>query len=142
MHHTVLPRDERVRRFGIDVGEKLHFSGWRPGGEYRQKIIVKNVFKQMQTVSYRLPETKFFSMKFPEPLKLGAGVQVALELVFRPLLLEPYEDFIEFSTSEGSFLLPVHATVPVTAFHFPPSRRWILCGSGNHFSDISSHKYW
>ena len=70
-----LTRAERIRRFGVDCGDGLTWAaGWLPGGEYTKQLVVKNVSKVAVRLKYKLPESKFFSMAFPEVIQLEAGL--------------------------------------------------------------------
>ncbi|KAA0177590.1 hypothetical protein FNF27_00760 [Cafeteria roenbergensis] len=104
-------RESRMREFGIDCGDGLSWGGgtWEPGGEYVQRLHVKNVSARMQRVRWRLPESKFFSMEFPDPVRLAPGSSVVLEVRFRPVRREEYEDSITFTVDAGSFAVPVRA---------------------------------
>ena len=42
-------------------------------------------------------------MAFPEPFKLSPGTSAAIEVHFRPIRLEEYDDFVEVFTASGSF---------------------------------------
>ncbi len=62
-------------QFGIDVRQEsnkaingIFFDAgtWVPGGEYIQRLVVKNVAATIQKLKYKLPATKFFSMEFPD----------------------------------------------------------------------------
>lgn len=43
----VLPRASRARRFGIDCESELRWHAKEPGGDYKQKLIIKNVSNQV-----------------------------------------------------------------------------------------------
>ena len=74
-------RKERIRRFGVDCGEGLKWhAGWEPGGEYTKTLTIKNVSTKVMKLKYRLPETKFFNMAFPETITLTAGLSKALQV--------------------------------------------------------------
>ena len=76
-----LGRMERIRRFGVDCGDGLTWAaGWQPGGEYTKQLIVKNVSKQVVRIKYKLPESKFFSMAFPETIQLMPGLTTVLQV--------------------------------------------------------------
>ena len=76
-----LTRAERIRRFGVDCGDGLTWAaGWQPGGEYTKQLVVKNVSKNMVRLKYKLPESKFFSMAFPEVIQLNAGLSTVLQV--------------------------------------------------------------
>ena len=75
-----LGRKARINRFGVDCGEGLEWqAGWEPGGEYTKTVVVKNVTTQQIKLKYRLPETKYFSMAYPETISLVPGMQKALQ---------------------------------------------------------------
>jgi len=115
-----LTREERVRKFKLDVGvESLHWHDCTPGGEYTKKLVVKNLGVDVQKLRYRLPGTTFFSMGFPEPFKLSAGMSRTLEVSFRPIRKEAYDDYIEVLTYKGSMFIPIRATIPSTEFSVP-----------------------
>jgi hypothetical protein len=61
---------------------------WSAGGEYTQKLIVKNVSTKMRKLKYRLPFTPYFSLGYPELIALSPGMHVELEVVFRPVRME------------------------------------------------------
>lgn len=72
---------ERIRRFGVDCGDGLTWAaGWQPGGEYTKQLVVKNVSKQVVRIKYKLPESKFFSMAFPEMIQLTPGLATVLQV--------------------------------------------------------------
>ena len=54
----MLTNKERIEQFGIDCGDGLTWEGgaWMPGGEYLQRLTVKNVSKQLQRIKYKLPK--------------------------------------------------------------------------------------
>jgi len=89
--HPVIEVVERVRRYGIECtgpyGDGICFRGgeWEVGGEYIQKLTVKNVSTKMRKIKYKLPESAYFSMGFPERIDLPPGVHVDIDVVFRPV---------------------------------------------------------
>ena len=85
-----LSREERIRRFGVDCGDGLEWhAGWEPGGEYTKQLVVKNVSKQVVRLKYKLPESKFFSMAFPETITLTAGLSTVLQVRRRAAAAPP-----------------------------------------------------
>lgn len=81
---TPLTRAERIRRFGVDCGDGLVWlANWKPGGEYTKSLVVKNVSKQTVKLRYKLPESKFFNMAFPEAIKLTPGLSATLQVRLR-----------------------------------------------------------
>lgn len=81
--------------------------------------MIKNLGVDVQKIRYRLPATTFFSMGFPEPFKLSAGMSHAIEISFRPIRKEAYDDFIEVLTSKGSMFIQIKATIPSTELAVP-----------------------
>ena len=76
-----LTRAERIRRFGVDCGDGLEWAAnWEAGNEYTKQLVVKNVSRSVVKLKYKLPESKFFSMAFPEVIKLTAGLSKTLEV--------------------------------------------------------------
>jgi cilia- and flagella-associated protein 65 len=82
-----------------------------PGGEYAKKLVIKNVAKNLQTIKYRLPDTKFFFMNFPEKIPLSAGMSFVVNIKFRPIEEEEYDDVVEFETPRGRFFIRIKATL-------------------------------
>lgn len=70
----------RSCRFGIECPDHLEWSGWQPGGEYSRKLVVRNVSNHTVKFKYKLPRSKYFSMAFPEPVSLMAGMSVPLKV--------------------------------------------------------------
>ena len=113
-------KDDRIRMFGIDCAELVHFNHWEPGGEYIKNLIVKNVVMKTQKLRYKLPVTRFFSMEFPETITLSAGMSWTVPITFRPVAKESYSDVIEFATSFGKFNLRILASLPKHSLTFIP----------------------
>ena len=120
MYETMEPqlatvRYERSQVWGIDCAEELEWRGWEPGGEYVRSLVVKNVSTKTLKVKYKLPATKYFSMEFPEPIKLSPGMSATVDVTFRPIKREQYDDFIEFTVPGGTFDVKITALLPVVA---------------------------
>jgi len=110
---TPLTKDQRIRRFGVSCVDGLEWrAGWEPGGEYTKQLVIKNVSTKAMKISYKLPDSKYFSMAFPEPIQLTPGLSKSLQVIFRPVLLEAYDDFVTFFTEKGSFVVPIRAAIP------------------------------
>jgi len=111
---------QRMRRFGVSCNDCLEWpAGWEPGGEYVKLLKIKNVSDKVMKLTYRLPESKSFSMAFPEPIKLMRGLSHTLRIAFRPIRLEECEDSIEFTNEKGSFVVPIRAAVPKSSSKVP-----------------------
>eukprot|EP00656_Telonema_subtile_P001564 TRINITY_DN10687_c0_g2_i3.p1 TRINITY_DN10687_c0_g2~~TRINITY_DN10687_c0_g2_i3.p1 ORF type:complete len:1003 (+),score=247.32 TRINITY_DN10687_c0_g2_i3:70-3078(+) len=106
-----LSRRERSRRFGFDCPSLVYYRDWVPGGEYVQTIHLKNTGSELQQIKYKLPDSKYFSMRFPDPIRVAAGNSATVEVTFRPVIYEPYDDCIEFECPGGTFFVRVVATV-------------------------------
>jgi hypothetical protein len=96
-----MDRAERVKRFGIECigpggGDGIYFKAgtWRPGGEYIQKLVIRNVSTEVKKLKYKLPSTRYFSMFYPETIVLSPGLAKEVDVVFRPVEYEPYDDTI------------------------------------------------
>jgi len=123
-----LTRAQRVRRFGVDCGDGLEWAaGWEPGGEYLKQLVVKNVTTQLTKLRYKLPESKYFSMPFPETITLMPGLSHTLPVSFRPTKLEAYDDCVQFWNEKGSFGVPIRADIPAAASHVPASLDFGFC---------------
>ncbi|KAI8813741.1 hypothetical protein BJ742DRAFT_377453 [Cladochytrium replicatum] len=120
-------RVDRALHFGVDCAECVHFTHWEPGGEYVKNLVVKNVVMKTQKMRYKLPQTRYFSMNFPETVTLSAGMSWTIPITFRPVAKESYTDTIEFTTSFGKFNLVVKATLPDHVLTFPNTINFELC---------------
>ena len=114
-----LPRDERIACYGIDCADILEWRMWTPGGEYTLNLNMKNVSTKPLKLKYKLPATKYFSMDFPEPIKLSPGMSFPVKVTFRPVKKETYDDYIEFITATGGFRIPIRATLPLVKMVVP-----------------------
>lgn len=68
----------------------------------------------MLKIKYKLPATKFFYLEFPETIILSPGMTYTINVNFRPIVKKAYADYIQFYSREGSFYMPVWATLPRT----------------------------
>jgi hypothetical protein len=93
-----------IRVDGLEITSGLMWAGgsWRPGGEYIQKICVKNATTRMIHVEYVVPRSKQFFMAFPVPLSLSPGISVYIDVRFRPIRFEELYDKVSFSVDGGS----------------------------------------
>ncbi|KAJ0403998.1 hypothetical protein P43SY_001392 [Pythium insidiosum] len=134
---TWLPGGEH-RHYGIDCGDAIEFAAgtWLPGGEHVKRISVKNVSQRTLKFKYELPTTKYFSMDFPTLITLSPGMQTALDVAFRPVKLEEYDDFVTFHVqiidggvvaSQGRFRLPVLARIARLAIEVPRGLDFGFC---------------
>ena len=125
----VLDPVERVRRFGIETsgpfGDGICFRGgeWVVGGEYVQKLTVKNVSRRLRKLKYKLPEVPYFTMVFPELINLSPGMHVDIDIVFRPVHNDVYDDTIYFkvcdSEGAGGFHVPCRALISTLQASIP-----------------------
>ena len=97
----------------------LEWRMWTPGGEYMLSLNLKNVSTKPLKLKYKLPATKYFSMEFPEPIILSAGMSFPVKVTFRPVKKETYDDFVEFITATGGFRIPIRATLPLVKMKVP-----------------------
>lgn len=132
-------RDERVKRFGIECigpsGDGIFFRAgtWQPGGEYVQKLIIRNVSTTVKKLKYKLPSTRYFSMFYPEPITLSPGLSKEVDVVFRPVEYEPYDDTIYIKMLDGidgnGFHIPVRATIDNLALRAPSGLDLNFCAT-------------
>ena len=121
---VILDQLERIRRFGLECigphqatvdGIIFKAGHWQPGGEYVQKLIVRNVSTAVKKFKYKLPTTRYFSLAYPEVVVLSPGMFTELDVIFRPVEYNPYDDtlFIKMVEGAGSggFHVPVRATI-------------------------------
>ncbi|KAF1334775.1 Coiled-coil domain-containing protein, partial [Globisporangium splendens] len=155
----VLNRIEQQRHYGLDCGDSIRFDAgtWAPGGERVKKISVRNVSHRTIKFKYELPTTKYFSMEFPTAITLSPGMQTVLDVAFRPVKLEEYDDFVTFNVhiieggvvaSSGKFKLPVIARIASLAVELPAGIdfgfidalfEWSIPGAGDHGSPFAVH---
>lgn len=112
---------ETASRYGVECSpatkgsDNVVFENWKPGSEYVQKLILRNVCCDVVKVKYTLPQTRFFSLAFPEVFTLVPGMFREIDVIFRPTEYQPYDDSILFKMlagpGTGGFLVPVTATI-------------------------------
>jgi cilia- and flagella-associated protein 65 len=123
----ILPQGERIKRFGVEclgpAGDGICFKAgtWKPGGEYVQKLFVRNVSTSVKKLKYTLPSTRFFSLAYPEVIILSPGMSQELDVIFRPVEKDPYDDtiLIKVFGSSGGFRVSVRATIDKLAVSSP-----------------------
>jgi hypothetical protein len=118
--HIIEPA-ERVKRYGIEctgpAGDGILFRAgeWRPGGEYVQKLVIRNVSTTVKKFKYKLPATRYFAMNYPEEIKLSPGMFTVVDVFFRPVQYSPYDDSIYIKMLDGAgsggFHVPCGATI-------------------------------
>ena len=128
----LISRGDRARKFGIDCVDVLCWKAgcWDPGGEYVKKLIIKNVSTQTVKIKYQIPATKFFSMEFPKLMTLSPGMFVAVDVLFRPIRYEPYDDVIIFRTSAGEFGVRVQSFISTLKVKVPRTVDFGCCPTG------------
>jgi len=134
---VLISESERRHRYGIETqgpyGDGITFHGgtWVPGGEYVQKLVVKNVSTRMKKLKYRLPSTRFFSLLYPLEIKLSPGTSQEFEVFFRPVRSDVYNDTIYFQMQEGAnsggFHVPIRAFIPTLQAATPAGIDLGLC---------------
>ncbi|OWZ24517.1 putative membrane protein [Phytophthora megakarya] len=126
----VLDRVEQRHRYGLDCGDAIRFEAgsWAPGGEHVHQLKVRNVSRRTIKFKYELPRTKYFSMNFPTIMTLSPGMLTTLEVAFRPVKLEEYDDFVGFhvhvieggvAAVSGRFRVPVVARIAALKVEVP-----------------------
>jgi len=106
--------------FGLECVQAMEWRNWRPGKEYERTLVLKNVGTKSIRIKYQLPATKYFSMDFPEPTKIGPGLTWTVKITFRPVKLEKYDDEVEFLLPNGSFSVPLIGLTPVLGIKVIP----------------------
>jgi len=131
-----MSRDERARRFGVDCGPGLDWGvTWAPGGDYCKQLTFQNVTTQNLKITYELPASRFFFMKFPEPIVLAPGVARSVSVHFRPVRAMDYADTIRVCVTAGpggpvqdaAFLLGVSARLPRLEASLPDAVDFGVC---------------
>ena len=97
---TFLDATERVKRYGVEVlgpvpgvdGILFKAGTWSPGGEYLQRLIIRNTSTTTKKIKYVLPTTRFFFMAYPEWVILSPGMFTEVDVAFRPVENNPYSD--------------------------------------------------
>ncbi|KAH9101135.1 hypothetical protein Ae201684P_007320 [Aphanomyces euteiches] len=144
----ILNRVEQQRNFGIDCGDEILFAAgtWAPGGEHTKKLHVKNVSNRTLKLKYDLPRTKYFSMDFPVLITLSPGTSRILDIAFRPVQYEEYDDFIRVhvhiieggvKATSGSFRLPVRARISMLNTDIPSGIDFGFCPT----ADTTDYKF-
>ncbi|KAF1776018.1 hypothetical protein GQ600_10225 [Phytophthora cactorum] len=121
---------EQRRRYGLDCGDVISFEAgsWAPGGEHVRQLTVRNVSQRTIKFKYELPRTKYFSMHFPTVMTLSPGMLTTLDVAFRPVKLEEYDDFVGFhvhlieggvAAVSGRFRMPVVARIAALKVEIP-----------------------
>lgn len=145
---NVLSREERRKRFGIECigsnnsdGILFRAGTWRPGGEYIKKLIIRNVSNKIKKIKYKLPQSRYFSMEYPEIISLPPGLEKEIDIVFRPVEYEPYNEVIQIYLINESevnkklkrnfFSVPLYATIDMLS---------LTCTSGLDFGYIATHQ--
>lgn len=111
---------EREKRFGVEckgpAGDGVMFRAgtWKTGGEYVQKLIVRNVGTTVKKLKYQLPSTRFFSLAYPEVIILSPGMSKEIDVIFRPVEVAPYDDTIFIKVIGGPPPFGFHVSVKAT----------------------------
>jgi cilia- and flagella-associated protein 65 len=99
--------------------DKVEWRGWSPGGEYHRTLTVQNVTSKAIKFKYRLPESKYFSMRFPELIHLMPGMSLPIRVMFRPVKMEPYADVVQIHTAGAAFVVKIMALTPSVKVEIP-----------------------
>ncbi|XP_033103427.1 cilia- and flagella-associated protein 65-like [Anneissia japonica] len=124
-------QNKKTSKYGIEVVSNLAWKGWEPGGEYTKRIVLKNVLVKTQKIKYSIPNSRFFTTLYPETIVLSAGTSFSLPVTFRPLDKIPYDDKIEFKTSEGIFEVPLSAVLPKHDLSLPQELNFGMCAAAD-----------
>ena len=55
----------------------------------------------MKKLKYALPKTRYFFMEYPETIILSPGMFKVIDVIFRPVEHDPYEDSIYIKMLDG-----------------------------------------
>ena len=119
---VIISPQERIKTYGIECtsssgtdGILFRASTWLPGGEFIEKLTIKNVGVKVVKFKYKLPSTRYFSLAYPEEVILSPGIFKVVDVIFRPVEYEPYDDTIYIKMLDGvpghGFHVPVRATI-------------------------------
>ncbi|XP_048049329.1 LOW QUALITY PROTEIN: cilia- and flagella-associated protein 65 [Megalobrama amblycephala] len=122
--------------FGVETCAELVWEGWEPGLEYTKSLILRNIRGKLQKLTFRPPETKFFSTPFPQTILLSPGTSFSLPVTFQPLEKCEYMDTIEFQGKEGTFHVSLRAVIPHHALEVPDTVMLPPCAA-QHSSQTS-----
>eukprot|EP00892_Ulva_mutabilis_P010109 jgi/Ulvmu1/7470/UM037_0013.1 len=136
--HRDLTRSDRQLLFGLDCPDHVVWSGWEAGGEYHRTLLVQNVSDHTIKFNYKLPQSKYFTMAFPEPIKLMAGMSTPLQVTFRPVKLLPYSDEVQLITEDGTISVPITAYVPQAQVEMPVQLDFGFCA----VNEVIIHKFY
>ena len=98
-----------------------------------------------------MPQSQIFSTTFPQPIVLGSGTSHTLPVTFKPLEKRVFSDAIEIVTGEGSFFIPIRATLPTANLSLPSSLQFGMCSvldnitvdfNVSNISDMSTDFHW
>jgi hypothetical protein len=124
---VALSRSERVRLFGLDAVDALYFRGWAVGRTSRLRLTLQHVRTsdgKAIDITYSAPGSVLFGIAYPEPIRLRPGNTAAIEVTFTPSHARREESYMDFTTAEGSFRLPLLALEPLSALEVS---RFELC---------------
>ena len=111
---------ERIKRYGVEVlgpvtgvdGILFKAGTWSPGGEYLQRLVIRNTSTTTKKIKYVLPTTRFFFMAYPEWVILSPGMFTEVDVAFRPVENNPYNDRYRVNLVLAylffNFLFPLH----------------------------------
>nr|CEL64593.1 TPA: hypothetical protein BN1204_004800 [Neospora caninum Liverpool] len=118
-HGPMCSRRERQEAFRIDCEDELVWTEWRVGRESTKRLLLKNVATEHQTIHYKLPRSRAFSLPFPEPLRLAPGMTKTLLVSFCPVNSKSLVEEVEFVCEKGSFVIFLKATEKHAAVSIP-----------------------
>ncbi|XP_067299570.1 cilia- and flagella-associated protein 65 [Pseudorasbora parva] len=122
--------------FGVETCAELVWEGWEPGLEYTRSLFLTSIHRKLQKLTFRPPESKFFSTPFPQSILLSPGTSFSLPVTFKPLEKCEYVDTIEFQGKEGTFQVSLRAVIPHHALEVPDTVMLPPCAA-QHSSQTS-----
>lgn len=139
---TVLPREEEVNgvtnnslepnvnrtnemqnimKRGLMVATCVRWRNWQPGSEYIKYVLMKNTQLNVQRITYKIPESKYFTTLYPKQITLNPGNSYSLPITFHPQEKKVYEDVVKCHSNNGDFEVKLVGCLPVTKVEFPDS---------------------
>lgn len=140
---AALSRAERVRAFGLDAVDALYFRGWAVGRTSRLRLTLQHVRTtdgKAIDITYSAPASVLFGIAFPEPIRLRPGNTAAIEVTFTPAHARREESYMDFTTADGSFRLPLLALEPLSALEVRCFALWALRGRGTGAAPLGARQ--
>ncbi|KFG47310.1 putative coiled-coil protein [Toxoplasma gondii FOU] len=114
-----ISRRERQEVFCIDCEDALIWTDWKVGRLSTKRLLLKNVGTEHQTLQYKVPQSRTFSLPFPEPFRLPPGMTKTFLVTFSPHHSQSVVEALEFVCDKGAFVIFLKATEKRAAVSIP-----------------------